>query len=115
MLQPVNVMKEVNAVEELYIYKKIAAMNGHMISVVNVADRTLDFHVHEQSDEMFFVLEGQFELDTEDGLIPVSAGEFVIVLKGKKHRPVVKELAKFLMVELDGTLNKENSGDKYED
>lgn len=31
-------------------------MNGHMISVVNVADRTLDFHVHEQSDEMFFCI-----------------------------------------------------------
>lgn len=115
MLIPVNVRKEVNSVEELYVYKKIAKMNGHTISVVNVADRTLDFHVHENSDEMFFVLEGKFELETEEGLIPVSEGEFVIVPKGTKHRPVVKELTRFIMVELDGTLNKKNSGNQYED
>ena len=56
MFIPVNVRKEVNSVEKLYVYKKIAEMNGHTISVVNVADRTLDFHVHKNSDEMFLVL-----------------------------------------------------------
>ena len=39
----------------------------------------------------------------------------IIVPKGTKHRPVVHELTKFLMIELEGTLNKENSGDAYED
>jgi mannose-6-phosphate isomerase-like protein (cupin superfamily) len=48
-------------------------------------------------------------------LLPVNAGEFVIVPKGTRHRPVVKTLAKFLLIELDGTLNKENSGDLYEE
>jgi hypothetical protein len=50
-----------------------------------------------------------------DGLLDVDTGEMVIVPKGMLHRPVVGKLAKFLMVELDGTLNKENSGDAYED
>ncbi|MFT3983692.1 MAG: cupin [Lachnospiraceae bacterium] len=45
----------------------------------------------------------------------LNENELIIVPKGKLHRPVVKELAKFLMIELDGTLNKENSGDAYED
>lgn len=35
--------------------------------------------------------------------------------KGTKHRPVVTTLTKFLMLEMDGTLNKENSGALYED
>lgn len=111
----VNLINEVNATPELYVYKKVGRLNGNVFSVVNVADRTLDFHVHENSDEMFYVLEGSFELETEDGLTRVSQGEFVIVPKGTKHRPVVKELTKFMMVEFDGTLNKENSGDQYED
>ncbi|MDO5557977.1 MAG: cupin domain-containing protein [Oscillospiraceae bacterium] len=115
MLEVKNLLNEVNSVDELYVYKKIARMNGNVLSVVQVADRTLDFHVHENSDEMFCVLEGSFELETSEGLIPLKAGEFIIVPKGTMHRPVVKELAKFLMVEFEGTLNKENSGDKYED
>lgn len=115
MIKPVNIMNEVNSVDGLYIYKKIARLNGNVLSVVQVENRTLDMHIHENSDEMFCVLEGEFMLETEEGLTPVKHGEFVVVPKGMRHRPVVTSLCKFLMVELDGTLNKENSGDMYED
>jgi mannose-6-phosphate isomerase-like protein (cupin superfamily) len=114
-MKAVNLLNEVNAVDKLYVYEKVGRLNGHVISVVNVENRTLDFHVHEDSDEMFFVIEGGFELETDEGLTRVNAGEFVIVPKGTRHRPVVKALTKFMMVELDGTLNKENSGALYED
>ncbi|MDO5520941.1 MAG: cupin domain-containing protein [bacterium] len=114
-MKKLNLLNEVNAVDKLYVYQKIARLNGNVISVVNVENRTLDFHVHEHSDEMFFVIEGSFELETDEGLTRVNQGEFVIVPKGTRHRPVVKELTKFMMMEMDGTLNKENSGDLYED
>lgn len=115
MLRIVNLQKEVEDVKELYVYQKIGALNGHMLSVVRVANRTLDMHIHEGSDELFYVIEGSFQLETEEGLQRVNQGEFVIVPKGIRHRPVVGALTKFLMIELDGTLNKENSGDLYED
>lgn len=115
MVKKINLMDEVNSVDKLYFYKKIAHMNGHMLSVVQVENRTLDFHVHEKSDELFCVLEGAFNLETDEGLTYVKEGEIIIVPKGTRHRPVVKELTKFLMVEMEGTLNKENSGDLYED
>lgn len=114
-MKAVNLLNEVNAVDKLYVYEKIGRLNGNVLSVVNVENRTLDFHVHEKSDELFYVIEGEFELETEDGLIPVKSGEFIIVPKGTKHRPVVTTLTRFLMIETDGTLNKENSGDLYED
>ncbi len=115
MLEVKNLMKEVNSVDGLYLYKKIGHMNGNVLSVVQVENRTLDFHIHAKSDEMFCVLEGEFQLETQEGLIPLKEGEFVIVPAGTLHRPVVTTLAKFLMVEYEGTLNKENSGDLYED
>jgi len=114
VLEKVNLKKRADAVGKLYVYDKVGRLNGHVLSVVNVADRTLDFHVHEASDELFYVIEGGFQLETDEGLIKVDEGEFIIVPQGTRHRPVVKELAKFLMIELDGTLNKENSGDLYE-
>lgn len=115
MLEKVNLIKAANATEALYVYDKIGRLNGHTLSVVRVADRTLDFHVHEGSDELFYVIEGGFQLETREGLIPVAAGEFIIVPKGVEHRPVVGSESKFLMIELDGTLNRENSGDSYRD
>jgi len=115
MLKKVNLKQEVNSAEGLYLYKKIGRLNGHVLSAVHVENRTLDFHVHEESDEMFFVIEGTFQLETEDGMLCVNEGEFVIVPRGTRHRPVVESLAKFMMIELEGTLNKENSGDLYEE
>lgn len=115
MLKKVNLKDAVDQVERLYVYDKIGRLNGHTLSVVNVENRTLDFHVHEGSDELFYVIEGSFHLETEKGLIRLDEGELIIVPKGVLHRPVVKALTKFLMIELDGTLNKQNSGDAYED
>lgn len=114
-MKAINLMKEVNEIENLYVYTKVGFLNSHVLSVVQVENRTLDFHSHEYSDELFYVIEGGFYLETEEKKIRVSAGEFIIVPKGIKHRPVVNELTKFLMIELEGTLTKENSGDLYED
>lgn len=114
-MEPINLLKKADSIDKLYVYEKVGRLNGNVLSVVNVENRTLDFHVHENSDELFYVIEGSFELETDEGLIPVSQGEFIIVPKGTRHRPVVKALSKFLMIELDGTLNKENSGDLYEE
>ena len=114
-MEKINLLEKVNAVENLYVYEKIGRLNGNILSVVKVLNRTLDFHVHEHSDELFYVIEGKFHLETEEGLTEINQGEMIIVPKGKKHRPVVKELTKFLMIEFEGTLNKENSGELYED
>jgi hypothetical protein len=39
--------------------------------------------------------------------------EFVIVSKGELHRELVKEPTKFLMIGLEGALNKENYSAMY--
>lgn len=115
MLEKVNLLHVVNSVKQLYVYKKIAKLNEHVLSVLKVENRTLDFHIHEHSDELFYVIEGKFEIETDTGLLEVKQGEFILVPRNTRHRPVVRELTKFLMIELEGTLNKENSGNLYED
>ena len=115
VLTKVNLLDAANAVKGLYQYDKVGRLNGHMLSVVQVENRTLDFHTHEHSDELFIVLEGAFQLELAEGLLDIAQGEMVIVPKGTLHRPVVGKLAKFLMVELEGTLSKDNSGDQYEE
>lgn len=115
MLSKINLIDEVNNIEQLYVYKKIGMLNKHIMSVVQVENRTLDFHVHEESDELFYVIEGKFKLETIEGFTEVCEGEFIIVPRKTLHRPLVSELTKFLMIELEGTLSKENSGDLYED
>lgn len=43
MLEKVNLKSVVKSVDSLYVYDKIGQLNGHVLSVVNVENRTLDF------------------------------------------------------------------------
>jgi mannose-6-phosphate isomerase-like protein (cupin superfamily) len=84
-----------------------------MLNVVQVRDRTLDFHVHEDSDELFYVLEGHFTLDLEFEKIALFPGDMVIVPKGTRHRPICTGLIKLLLIDRAGALNNDNCGGTY--
>jgi len=98
---------------KLYEYMQIGAFNDHTMTLVAVADRTLDFHEHEDSDEMFVILDGRMGLEFDDGLVELGAGDFIVVPRGVRHRPVCTSLVKCLLIEKQGTLNNDNSGGTY--
>lgn len=113
MIEKVNLLQQVNLVEKLFEYKKVGTLNNHMMNVLQAENRTLDFHIHENSDEMFYCIEGEFDIEFEEGLTHLYEGDFIIIPKGTKHRPVCKTLVKCLLIELEGTLNKDNTGGTY--
>ena len=107
-------IEKVNSVSELYSYLKVGQLNNHVLNVLQAENRTLDFHIHEQSDEMFYCIEGEFDVEFEDGITHLSEGDFIIVPKGTSHRPICKGLVKCLLVEIEGTLTKGNTGGVYD-
>jgi len=113
MIKKINLKEQVNSVKELFSYLKVGQLNNHMLNVLQAENRTLDFHVHEQSDEMFYCIEGEFAIEFNDGITYLSEGDFIIVPKGVLHRPVCKGLVKCLLIEAEGTLTKENTGGTY--
>ena len=46
----------------------------------------LAYHVHEQQQEAFYVIEGQLRFETPDGYHHVSAGELFVADAGSPHR-----------------------------
>ena len=113
MIKKVNLKEQVNSVGELFSYLKVGQLNNHTLNVLQAKNRILDFHVHNESDEMFYCIEGEFDIEFNDGMVHLSEGDFIIVPKGTLHRPVCKELVKCLLIEVDGTLTKENTGGTY--
>lgn len=113
MIEKVNLKKQVNTLDNLFEYKRIGTLNNHMLNVLQAEDRILEFHTHNTSDEMFYCIEGEFDIEFEDGLTHLCEGDFIIIPKGTRHRPVCKALAKCLLIEVEGTLNKENTGGTY--
>ena len=113
MVKKVNLQEAVNNSLELFEYIGIGRLNDHVLNVLQAENRTLDFHIHENSDELFYVIEGTFELEIENDIITLEQGDLVIIPKGARHRPICKSLVKCLLIELDGTLNKHNTGGTF--
>jgi mannose-6-phosphate isomerase-like protein (cupin superfamily) len=113
MIDKVNLKDKANSLDSLFTYLNVGKLNNHMLNVLQAEDRTLDFHVHDRSDEMFYCIEGEFDIEFEDGLTHLCEGDFIIIPKGTRHRPVCTSLVKCLLIEVEGTLNKSNTGGSY--
>ena len=113
MINKCNLKHEVNSVNSLFEYFRVGTLNNHMLNVLQAENRTLDFHIHESSDELFYCIEGEFDIEFDDGMTHLTQGDFIIIPKGTRHRPVCKELVKCLLIEVEGTLNKDNTGGTY--
>ena len=109
MLEKVNLLQATNSAG-LFEYFNVGSLNGHSLSVLQAENRTLDFHVHEHSDELFYVIDGQFDIELKDGFVPLAQGDLLIIPKGTRHRPVVTSRVKCLLIELEGTLDAGNTG-----
>ncbi len=67
------------------------------------------WHKHDNEDEMFFVLKGEFKMEFRDKTILLKADEFLIVPRSIEHRPVAEMEVAVLLFEPVSTLN---TGDK---
>ena len=112
-MSAVNLLNAVNRVPGLFQYLEVGRLNDHTLNVLQAENRTLDFHVHEDSDEMFLVIEGAMAIEFDDGRRELGPGDFLIVPRGTRHRPVCAGLVKCLLIEKAGTLTADNTGGTY--
>ncbi|MDR3216419.1 MAG: carboxylesterase family protein [Clostridiaceae bacterium] len=98
---------------EPFKYVGIGEFNDCMINVIQAGARTLDFHKHENSDEMFYVIEGKMQIEFRHGTVDLSKGDLIVVPKGTEHRTIVKKSVKCMLIEKRGTLNPSNTGGEF--
>lgn len=112
-MEPVNVKHEADSIQEFHRYKTIARMNDMVFTLVRARNRVLEFHSHPDSDEAFFVMEGEMTLEFRDGMVALKAGDLFVVPKGTEHRPVCDADVTAMLIEKEGTLTQENTGGTY--
>lgn len=86
----------------------VANYNQNEVMVVKFQGE-YPFHKHDETDDFFYVLEGEMTMDIEgEPSQIVRAGELFIVPKGVVHRPRAENEVKVLLIEPKG---EPNSGD----
>jgi len=102
MSKVVNIEKCFGKFSDTFSPKIIGELNGQHIKVVRLEGDKVPWHVHENEDEMFYVVDGILEIHEEGNSVTLRAGEFYIVQKGVEHRVVPRGHVKLMLFEPQG-------------
>ncbi|MGA9097873.1 MAG: cupin domain-containing protein [Methanotrichaceae archaeon] len=103
-IRVVNLEEKASQIKELHKYKLIAELNDYQFKLVK-AKREFVWHSHEETDELFFVVEGKMQLALRDRIFDLHKGELIVVPRGTEHKPICETECTVVLVEPKGTLN----------
>jgi mannose-6-phosphate isomerase-like protein (cupin superfamily) len=89
--------------------KVVARMNDYEIMVVKVQGE-FTWHVHDDTDELFLVIDGALTIQLREGDVTLGPGQLYVVPKGVEHCPVAEGEVSALLVEPAGVVNTGDAG-----
>ena len=84
-------------------------MNDYHFKVVKFQGEFV-WHSHDDTDEVFIVLDGEMSIAFRDDSVKLKAGEMFVVPKGAEHKPFAEKGCKAMLVEPAGTINTGGTG-----
>ena len=106
---PINLEEKLAKFSAHFSPKIIAQMNDYHFKLCKFQGAFV-WHSHEDTDEVFIVLDGAMRIDFRDGRVDLEAGEMFVVHKGVEHKPYAEKECKIMLVEPAGTINTGNAG-----
>jgi len=107
MTTEVNLSSKFSQIHEHWKPHIAGELNGQMVKLVKFQGEFV-WHHHDNEDEMFFVVKGQFRMEFREGSVNIAEGEFIIVPRGVEHKPVADEECWVMLFEPASTLNTGN-------
>src|ERR1041385_2215966 len=101
---PVTLLDKFASFTEHFRPKVVARMNDYEFKVVRVLGEFV-WHSHADTDETFWILDGELTIEFRDGAVTLRAGDMFVIPKGKEHRPVAAAECKIVLIEPAGTVN----------
>jgi mannose-6-phosphate isomerase-like protein (cupin superfamily) len=105
MADKVNLPEKFETFADHWAPKIVGSYNDNDICLVRVEGEFV-WHSHEDTDDLFLVLDGELDIELRDRTITLGPGELFVVPKGVEHRPVARRgEVKLLLIEPRGTPN----------
>jgi mannose-6-phosphate isomerase-like protein (cupin superfamily) len=108
-IHPINLKEKLSGFSDHWAPRIIAQMNDYHFKLVKFEGDFI-WHRHDDSDEVFVVLEGEMSIAFRDGPVMVKAGEMIVVPKAVEHKPSAETECIAMLVEPAGTINTGNAG-----
>ncbi|MZE78375.1 cupin domain-containing protein [Streptomyces xinghaiensis] len=113
--EPVNLTDALASFTEVYSPRIVTRVNDYDVRIAHVEGEHV-WHVHEDTDEFFLVLDGRFDVALRDAdgterTVELRKGDTFVVPRGTEHKPSSPG-GSIMMFEPSGTLT---TGDRPED
>jgi mannose-6-phosphate isomerase-like protein (cupin superfamily) len=103
-MQKINIPEKCNLIRDYWNPRIAGELNGQRIKLVKFKGEFV-WHKHEHEDEMFLVVQGEFNMELRDQTITIRENEFIIIPRGTEHRPVAEQEVSVMLFEPATTLN----------
>ena len=104
-MKKVNIRSELNSLDEYWSQKIIGEANGSLIKVAKGVGE-INWHKHDDQDEVFFIYKGQLTIQLRSGNVELSQGEMLVVPKGVEHCPRADEDVELVVLGINVTSNR---------
>ena len=105
-MNPIDLNEVLASFDAVWSPRIVTRVNDYDIRLARF-DGEHVWHVHENTDEFFLVLDGEIEIglrDPDERVVTLGRGQVFVVPKGTFHKPSSKTGASVLLVEPAGTL-----------
>lgn len=103
-IEKVNLAQKFTLFDEHWRPKIVGQVDNYHIKVVKIQGEFV-WHKHDDVDELFLVVDGQFTMQMRDGNVIVNAGEMIIIPAGVEHCPLTEQECQIILFEKAGTVN----------
>ncbi len=107
--EALDIVEKLSLFSEHWSPKVVARMNDYEIKVVKLNGEFV-WHTHEDTDELFLVIDGALTIQLRDGNVSLKPGQLFVVPKGVEHCPIADEEVHVLLIEPVGVVNTGDAG-----
>lgn len=109
MPEPVNLDERFAQFSEPWAPKVIAQLNDYEVKAVRLHGEFV-WHTHDETDELFLVLDGELTIRLRDGEVRLGPGDLYVVPRGVEHCPYAELEVRALLLERRGVVNTGSPG-----
>lgn len=100
----INIEEKLSLFSDHWNPRIVGELNGQHVKLAKFQGQFV-WHKHDNEDEMFLVVKGEFTMEFRDRTVPLTEGEFLIVPRGVEHRPSADREVAVMLFEPASTVN----------
>lgn len=106
---PIDIAEKLSLFSEHWSPKTVARLNDYEIKVVKVQGE-FTWHIHDDTDELFIIINGQLTIQMRDGNVTLGPGQLFVVPRGVEHCPIADGEVHAMLIEPTGVVNTGDAG-----